>query len=146
MAKKKKAAAKEVERVGMTPEREAEIAKETEGALASARKSEEDRVARVGAAGVKGTTERTAVEVDANPGVKFKKKITRDTKTGRAKVADVDVRVSGEDKSSAVASRFLESDFPKWADSHCRLRLGCCYSTQVQGTGRRERDRVVRSR
>ena len=112
MAKKKKAAAKEVERVGMTPEREAEIAKETEGALASARKSEEDRVARVGAAGVKGTTERTAVEVDANPGVKFKKKITRDTKTGRAKVADVDVRVSGEEDQGPSAAPKIQLPGP----------------------------------
>ena len=104
MAKNKKT--KEVERVGMTPERAAEIAKETEEALASARKSEADRVARVGAAGVKGT-ERTAVEVDANPGVKFKKKIARDTKTGRAKVADVEARptVGQEDQGPSAAPK-----------------------------------------
>jgi hypothetical protein len=104
MAKNKKT--KEVERVGMTPERAAEIAKETEGALASARKSEADRVARVGAAGVKGT-ERTAVEVDANPGVKFKKKIARDKKTGRAKVADVEARptVGQEDQGPSAAPK-----------------------------------------
>lgn len=106
MAKKKRAAEKDVERVGITPEREAEIAKETEGALASARKSEADRVERVGAAGVKGT-ERTAVEVDANPGVKFKKKIARDTKTGRAKVADVEARptVGQEDQGPSAAPK-----------------------------------------
>ena len=69
---KKKAATKKSDKVGMTPARAAEIAAETEAALASARKSEADRVARVGAAGVKGT-ERKAVEVDANPGVSFKK-------------------------------------------------------------------------
>ncbi|CAB4166971.1 hypothetical protein UFOVP964_70 [uncultured Caudovirales phage] len=55
-----------------SPERAAEIAAETKTALESSRKSEQDRIARVGSAGVKGT-ERTAATVDANPGVKFTK-------------------------------------------------------------------------
>jgi hypothetical protein len=75
----------------LTAQRKAEIAKETEAALASARKSESDRVARVGAAGVKGT-ERKAVDVDANPGVKFKK------------VDQVDARVSGEEDQGPSAA------------------------------------------
>lgn len=110
MAKKKKAAApapaKDVERVGMTPQRKAELDAETEAALASSRKSEADRIARVGAAGVKGT-QRKAVEVDANPGVKFKKKITRDKKTGRAKVAEVEARptVGQEDQGPSAAPK-----------------------------------------
>jgi hypothetical protein len=75
----------------LTAQRKAEIAKETEAALASARKSESDRVARVGAAGVKGT-ERKAVEVDANPGVSFKK------------VDEVTARVSGEEDQGPSAA------------------------------------------
>ena len=75
----------------LTAQRKAEIAKETEAALTSARKSESDRVARVGAAGVKGT-ERKAVDVDANPGVKFKK------------VDQVDARVSGEEDQGPSAA------------------------------------------
>ena len=75
----------------LTPQRKAEIAKETEASLASARKSESDRVARVGAAGVKGT-ERKAVEVDANPGVSFKK------------VDEVTARVSGEEDQGPSAA------------------------------------------
>jgi hypothetical protein len=107
MAKKKKAAAKPADKVGMTPAREAEIAKETEEALAAARESESKRIARVGATGVKGTTERTAVSADANPGVKFKKKLTRDAKTGRAKVADVEARptVGQEDQGPSAAPK-----------------------------------------
>lgn len=92
---KKKAAAKPSDKVGMTPERAAEIAKETEASLASARKSEADRVARVGAAGVKGT-ERTAVKVDANPGVKFKKVLARDKKSGRIGLGVDTTRVAGD--------------------------------------------------
>ena len=103
MAKKKKAAEQEVQRVGMTPEREAEIAKETKAALESARKAEESRIERVGAAGVIGT-ERKAVNVDANPDVKFKKKITRDTKTGRAKVAEVEAPVAGQEDQGPSAA------------------------------------------
>ena len=75
----------------LTPQRKAEIAKETEALLASARKSESDRIARVGAAGVKGT-ERKAVEVDANPGVSFKK------------VDEVTARVSGEEDQGPSAA------------------------------------------
>jgi hypothetical protein len=100
---KKKPATKPSDKVGMTPGRAAEIAAETQTALESARKSEAERVARVGSAGVKGT-ERTAVKVDANPGVKFKKKIVRDKKTGRAKIADVDVPVAGQEEQGPSAA------------------------------------------
>lgn len=87
----------------MTPERAAEIDKETETALATARKSEADRIARVGAAGVKGT-QRTAVQVDANPGVKFKKVLARDKKSGRIGLGVDTTSVAGQEDQGPSAA------------------------------------------